>query len=63
MSAISGYVERVWAEDITPALQRYITIPNVSVSYDADWEAHGYPLEYGGGAGDVGDVDIVSTVD
>ncbi len=23
-------------------MQRYITIPNVSVSYDADWEAHGY---------------------
>ena len=42
MSAISGHVERVWADDITPALQRYIAIPNVSVSYDADWEAHGY---------------------
>jgi acetylornithine deacetylase/succinyl-diaminopimelate desuccinylase-like protein len=39
---ISEHVERVWADDITPALQRYITIPNVSVAYDADWEVHGH---------------------
>ena len=32
----------VWDDDIMPALQRYIAIPNVSVAYDADWEAHGH---------------------
>ena len=42
MNAIREHVERVWSDDITPALQRYIAIPNVSISYDADWEAHGY---------------------
>ena len=45
MSAISEHIERVWTDDITPALQRYIAIPNVSVSYDADWETHGYMEE------------------
>ena len=45
MSAISEHVERVWADDIMPALQRYIAIPNVSASYDADWEAHGHMEE------------------
>ncbi len=45
MSAISEHVERVWTDDITPALQRYITIPNVSAAYDSDWEAHGYMEE------------------
>jgi acetylornithine deacetylase/succinyl-diaminopimelate desuccinylase-like protein len=42
---IREYVERLWADDITPALQRYISIPNVSVSYDAEWETHGYMEE------------------
>ena len=42
MTAISEHVEQLWADDITPALQRYIEIPNVSASYDAEWEAHGY---------------------
>ena len=42
MTTISEHVEQLWADDITPALQRYIEIPNVSASYDAEWEAHGY---------------------
>jgi len=42
VTAISEHVERVWADDITPTLQRYITVPNVSVAYDAEWEANGY---------------------
>ena len=45
MSAISEHVERVWTDDITPALQRYIMIPNVSAAYDSDWDAHGYMEE------------------
>ena len=42
MTTISEHVEQLWADDITPALQRYIEIPNVSASYDAEWETHGY---------------------
>ena len=42
MTAISEHVERLWADDITPALQRYIEIPNVSASYDVDWQANGF---------------------
>jgi acetylornithine deacetylase/succinyl-diaminopimelate desuccinylase-like protein len=45
MTAISEHVERVWTDDITPVLQRYISIPNVSAAYDSDWEAHGYMEE------------------
>lgn len=39
---LSEHIERVWADDIIPSLQRYITIPNVSPSFDANWEAHGH---------------------
>jgi acetylornithine deacetylase/succinyl-diaminopimelate desuccinylase-like protein len=35
-------VERVWDDEIIPALTEYIAIPNVSAAYDADWEAHGF---------------------
>jgi acetylornithine deacetylase/succinyl-diaminopimelate desuccinylase-like protein len=42
MTAIGDQLERTWTDDIVPALQRYLTIPNVSVAYDADWAEHGY---------------------
>ncbi len=45
MSAITEHVDRVWTDDITPTLQRYIAIPNVSAAYDRDWEVHGYMEE------------------
>ena len=32
----------LWAADIVPPLQDYITIPNVSQAYDADWAEHGH---------------------
>src|SRR5262249_11364312 len=35
-------VTRAWADDILPALERFITIPALSPSFDADWEAHGH---------------------
>jgi acetylornithine deacetylase/succinyl-diaminopimelate desuccinylase-like protein len=35
-------LEEAWAKDAVPALQDYITIPNVSMAYDPDWEAHGH---------------------
>ena len=45
MTAISEHIDRLWADDITPTIERYIEIPNVSASYDGDWEAHGYMEE------------------
>ncbi|MCU1395867.1 MAG: peptidase family protein [Ilumatobacteraceae bacterium] len=35
-------IERIWTHHIEPALHEYITIPNVSEAYDADWRAHGH---------------------
>jgi acetylornithine deacetylase/succinyl-diaminopimelate desuccinylase-like protein len=40
-----GQIERVWDDEIVPALTEYIAIPNVSEAYDADWEAHGFMEE------------------
>src|SRR5690606_1903196 len=42
VSALAARIERTWADDIVPTLERYITIPNVSPDYDAEWEAHGH---------------------
>jgi acetylornithine deacetylase/succinyl-diaminopimelate desuccinylase-like protein len=39
---VSAHLEKVWADDIVPALRDYITIPNVSVAFDADWAEHGH---------------------
>jgi acetylornithine deacetylase/succinyl-diaminopimelate desuccinylase-like protein len=35
-------IEESWAKDVVPTLSDYITIPNVSMAYDSDWEAHGH---------------------
>jgi acetylornithine deacetylase/succinyl-diaminopimelate desuccinylase-like protein len=35
-------VERVWADDILPTLQEYITIPALSQAFDPDWDANGH---------------------
>lgn len=35
-------VERVWAEEIVPHLHRYIEIPALSPSFDADWDRSGH---------------------
>jgi len=45
VTAISEHIAEVWDHDIVPTLTRYITIPNVSASYDADWQAHGHMEE------------------
>jgi acetylornithine deacetylase/succinyl-diaminopimelate desuccinylase-like protein len=37
-----AHIDAVWLAHIVPALQRYITIPNVSPAFDADWEANGH---------------------
>ena len=35
-------IDDLWASDIVPALERFISIPNVSPAYDEDWAAHGH---------------------
>ncbi len=40
--SIAEHVNRVWAEEILPALHDYIAIPNVSLLYDPQWREHGY---------------------
>ncbi|MGA0893803.1 MAG: M20/M25/M40 family metallo-hydrolase [Ilumatobacteraceae bacterium] len=41
-SAVDAHVERVWADDIVPAIADYIAIPCVSEAFDPDWRAHGH---------------------
>lgn len=41
-SQLSAFVDRTWDEDILPALDAYIRIPNKSPAFDADWVMHGY---------------------
>ena len=33
----TGFMARIWDEEIIPALTDYIRIPNKSPSFDADW--------------------------
>jgi acetylornithine deacetylase/succinyl-diaminopimelate desuccinylase-like protein len=40
-----AHIDALWSEDIVPALQRYIAIPNVSPAFDADWMANGHMAE------------------
>ncbi len=39
---IGDHVDRVWTDQIVPALHDYIAIPNVSVLYDPEWREHGH---------------------
>lgn len=39
---IANFVDRSWDESILPALEDYIRIPNKSVAFDPQWQAHGY---------------------
>ncbi|WP_422011400.1 M20 family metallopeptidase [Roseateles sp.] len=41
-SALGTFAERVWDEEIVPALTDYIAIPAKSPMFDADWAAHGH---------------------
>jgi acetylornithine deacetylase/succinyl-diaminopimelate desuccinylase-like protein len=38
----AAFMERIWDDEIIPALTDYIRIPNKSPAFDADWEKHGY---------------------
>ncbi|MDE2235996.1 MAG: M20 family metallopeptidase [Gammaproteobacteria bacterium] len=39
---IRSFVDNAWDESILPALENYIRIPNKSVIFDRQWQAHGY---------------------
>ena len=36
------FLDRIWDDEIIPALTHYIRIPNKSPAFDKDWEAHGH---------------------
>ncbi|HEY8255875.1 MAG TPA: M20/M25/M40 family metallo-hydrolase, partial [Rhizomicrobium sp.] len=38
----TGFLSRIWDDEIIPALTEYIRIPNKSPAFDADWEKHGH---------------------
>jgi len=42
VSKLRSTVDRTWDQDIVPALDAYIRIPNRSPAFDPDWAAHGY---------------------
>ncbi len=42
VTSLSAHVDRVWTDEIVPALHDYIAIPNVSVLYDPQWREHGH---------------------
>jgi acetylornithine deacetylase/succinyl-diaminopimelate desuccinylase-like protein len=39
---VAEHVDRVWIDEVLPALHEYIAIPNVSVAYDPAWAEHGH---------------------
>ncbi len=39
---LTGFVDKVWEDEIVPQLVDYIRIPNKSPMFDADWVKHGY---------------------
>jgi acetylornithine deacetylase/succinyl-diaminopimelate desuccinylase-like protein len=40
--AIRSHVDRLWQESVVSELVEYIRIPNKSVAFDRDWQAHGH---------------------
>ena len=41
-AALGAFADRVWDEEIVPALTNYIAIPAKSPMFDADWQKNGY---------------------
>ena len=39
---LGAFAERIWDDEIVPALTDYIAIPAKSPMFDADWEQHGH---------------------
>jgi acetylornithine deacetylase/succinyl-diaminopimelate desuccinylase-like protein len=42
VTELQARVDQVWDDDIIPTLCAFIEIPNVSASFDPDWEANGH---------------------
>ncbi|MGY6501352.1 MAG: M20/M25/M40 family metallo-hydrolase [Acidimicrobiales bacterium] len=42
LDALTAHSDRVWDDEIVPALCDYIAIPAKSVAFDPDWEANGH---------------------
>ena len=40
--AIAEFVDRIWDEEIVPAITHYIQIPAKSPMFDPDWEKNGF---------------------
>ena len=41
-AALADFTDRLWDDEIVPALTQYIEIPAKSPMFDADWAKHGY---------------------
>lgn len=39
---VQAHIDRVWDDEIVPALFEYIAIPNVSKAFDPQWDEHGH---------------------
>jgi hypothetical protein len=39
---LGKYAERVWDDEIVPALTDYIQVPAKSPMFDAEWSQHGF---------------------
>jgi hypothetical protein len=39
---LGKYAERVWDDEIVPALTDYIAVPAKSPMFDAEWSQHGF---------------------
>jgi len=42
LAALRQSIDRLWNDSILERLQAYVRIPNKSVMFDPDWEAHGH---------------------
>src|SRR5712672_1602531 len=41
-ATIRSHVDRLWEDSVVSELTEYIRIPNKSVAFDRDWQAHGH---------------------
>jgi acetylornithine deacetylase/succinyl-diaminopimelate desuccinylase-like protein len=41
-ASIRGHVDRLWDQSVVSELVEYIRIPNKSVAFDREWQAHGH---------------------
>ena len=42
MDVLANFMNRIWDDEIVPALSDYIRIPNKSPAFDPDWQSHGH---------------------